>query len=172
MDDHKKARKLRASRPLPSGHKQKQLFTQRFHLSHLLGQIKKTARFPLLILAGNFCMASEQPIDPGAQSPSGLSSQQINISIIDSQFDVVMLPRQQQTSPDTVDNTIPLGPPSDPEVAAKASPKANQTGSKANNAAVRVNPGSEFSWIHWLSFWGLCLFLGFALSQIVAPRQK
>lgn len=167
-----KTRTRRAVVQSASAHQLKQLFTQRLHLRYLLFGVRYLTQATALGLAPNICMATYHSLDTTAQGPVSQNKQLVDIGIRNAQLPVLVLARIQQCSADTIHNSVPLGAPSNPEVAAKPSPKANQAGYKTHEATVSVNPGSEFSWLHWLSFWGLCLFLGFALSQIVAPRQK
>ena len=167
-----KARTRRALVQSASLHQLKQLFTQGLHLRYLLFSVRYLTQATALVLTPNICMATHHSLNTTTQRPVGENKQLVDISIRNAQLPVLVLARVQQGSADTVNNSIPLGTPSDPEVAAKPGPKANQAGDKTHDASIRVDPSSEFSWLHWLSFWGLCLFLGFALSQIIAPRQK
>lgn len=169
---NKTARKLRAVRSLSALNNLKQSLTQLPHFSILLRRMLGLTHAAALVILGNTCMAVQNSGNLSAQPPTGQLGQHVYISSADPQLTAPEPLRVQQSVPDTVNNSIPLGTPSDPEVAAKPGPKANQAGDKTHDASIRVNPDREFSWLHWLSFWGLCLFLGFALSQIIVPRQK
>ena len=172
MSAQKKARTGRVGRRLSTPHQPQKSLAFGSHSLHLLFGIHNAAARITLVITAYVGMTVHHGLNAAPLAPTGLHKEQIEISVIHSQFDVVVLSGLQKASPDPVHHRIPLGTPSDPEVAAKPGPKANQAGDKTHDASIRVNPGREFSWLHWLSFWGLCLFLGFALSQIIAPRQK
>ena len=168
-----KARTWRAAWGLFALQKLQQLPAKQSHLCNLLRRVGNTAPLITLMLTIDVSMATANTLDSTPLEPPGLMQKQIHIIRTDG--DLMSL-TTNESSPDTVNNSVPLSPPGSQQVDSQAAPEAKGSGKNAHDSAIAVKPVKNetrgfrhlFDWFIWLAW---CLFGGFIAGTLSAPRK-